>query len=57
MPNFNDAKITSLYVCEEGAVQDIEDEAPNAPAGGKFRVTVEMVAGEGVLEVLPAGIV
>jgi hypothetical protein len=49
MPNFNDAKITSLYVNEEGAVQDIEDEAPNAPAGGKFRVTVEMVAGDGVL--------
>jgi hypothetical protein len=49
MPNFNDAKITSLYVSEEGAVQDIEDEAPNSPAGGKFRVTVEMVAGEGVL--------
>jgi hypothetical protein len=49
MPNFNDAKITSLYVNEEGAVQDIEDEAPNAPAGGKYRVTVEMVAGDGVL--------
>ena len=49
MPNFNDAKITSLYVSEDGAVKDIEDEAPNSPAGGKFRVTLEMVAGEGVL--------
>jgi hypothetical protein len=49
MPNFNDAKITSLYVSEPGTVVDIEDDAPNAPSGGKFRVTLEMVAGEGVL--------
>jgi hypothetical protein len=48
MPNFNDAKITSLYVSEHGAVKDIADNAPNAPAGGKFRVTLEMVAGGGV---------
>jgi hypothetical protein len=49
MPNFNDAKITSLYVNEPGAVKDIEDNAPNAPGGGKYRVTLEMVAGGGVL--------
>jgi hypothetical protein len=49
MPNFNDAKITSLYVNGDGAVSDIQDDAPNAPAGGKFDVTLEMVAGEGVL--------
>jgi len=48
--NFNDAKITSLYVSEPGAVKDIQDDAPNAnnPAGTKFRVTLEMVAGNGV---------
>lgn len=49
MPNFNDAKITSLYVNGDGSVSDIQDDAPNAPAGGKFDVTLEMVAGEGVL--------
>jgi hypothetical protein len=48
MPNFNDAEITSLYVSEEGAVHDIQDDAPNAPGGGPFRVTLEMVAGGGV---------
>ena len=48
--NFNDAKITSLYVSEPGAVPDIEDDAPNAntAAGTSFRVTLEMVAGGGV---------
>ena len=49
MPNFNDAKISSIYVNGDGAVSDIQDDAPNAPAGGKFDVTLEMVAGEGVL--------
>jgi hypothetical protein len=49
MPNFNDAKITSLYVNADSSVHDIEDSAPNSPAGGKFDVTLEMVAGEGVL--------
>lgn len=49
MTNFNDAKITSLYVNADGAVHDIQDDAPNAPNGGKFDVTLEMVAGEGVL--------
>ncbi len=49
MPNFNDAKITSLYVSEPGTVKDIQDNAPNAPHGGKYRVTLEMVAGDGVL--------
>jgi hypothetical protein len=48
MPNFNDAKITSLYVSEPGLVKDIEDDAPNAPSGGKYRVTLEMVAGGAV---------
>lgn len=48
--NFNDAKITSLYVSEPGSVLDIQDDAPNAntAAGTKFRVTLEMVAGTGV---------
>jgi hypothetical protein len=48
--NFNDAKITSLYVSEPGAVKDIQDDAPNAntATGTKFRVTLEMVAGTGV---------
>lgn len=49
MPNFNDARITSLYVNADSAVHDIQDDAPNAPNGGKFDVTLEMVAGEGVL--------
>jgi hypothetical protein len=48
MTNFNDAKITSLYVSERGAIKDIEDNAPNSPGGGKFRVTLEMVAGGAV---------
>jgi len=48
--NVNDAKITSLYVSHTGAVKDIQDDAPNAntPAGTKFRVTLEMVAGHAV---------
>lgn len=46
--NFNDAQITSLYVGEDGSVAGIQDDAPNAPAGKKFRVTLEMVAGGGV---------
>jgi hypothetical protein len=46
MPNFNDAKITSLYVNAGGAVADIQDDAPNASTpGGPFDVTLEMVAG------------
>ena len=48
MPNFNDAKITSLYVNAAGAVSDIADDAPNAPNGGAFDVTLEMVAGAGL---------
>jgi hypothetical protein len=46
--NFNDAQITSLYVGEDGSVAGIQDDAPNSPAGKKFRVTLEMVAGGGV---------
>ncbi|HXL90066.1 MAG TPA: hypothetical protein VN969_14030 [Streptosporangiaceae bacterium] len=46
--NFNDAQITSLYVGEDGSVADVQDDAPNAPAAKKFRVTLEMVAGGGV---------
>jgi hypothetical protein len=42
--NFNDAEITSLYVSENG----IQDDAPNAPAGGTFNVILEMVAGAGL---------
>jgi hypothetical protein len=48
MPNFNDAKITSLFVNAAGAVSDIPDDAPNAPNGGPFDVTLEMVAGAGL---------
>lgn len=43
--NFNDAQITSLYVSEDGTVAHIQDDAPNAPAGKKFSVNLEMVAG------------
>jgi hypothetical protein len=42
--NFNDAEISSLYVSENG----IQDDAPNAPAGGPFNVILEMVAGAGL---------
>jgi hypothetical protein len=49
MPNFNDAKITSLYVNAVGAAVDIQDDAPNAATpGGPFDVTLEMVAGNGL---------
>jgi hypothetical protein len=44
MTNFNDAEITGLYVSASGA-PGIQDDAPNAPGGGDFDVTVEMVAG------------
>jgi len=46
--NFNDAEITSLYVSDSGTPVDIENDAPNAPGGGKYNVTLEMVAGAGV---------
>jgi hypothetical protein len=46
--NFNDAEITSLYVSDPGTPVDIENDAPNSPAGGKYNVTLEMVAGGGV---------
>lgn len=46
--NLHDAEITSLYVSEEGAVAGIEDDAPNFPGGGKFRVNLVMVAGGAV---------
>jgi hypothetical protein len=45
--NFNDAKITSLYVSATSAA-GIQDDAPNAPGGGNFDVTLEMVAGGGL---------
>jgi hypothetical protein len=49
MPNFNDAKITSVYVNALGSVADIQDDAPNASTpGSQFDVTVEMVAGMGL---------
>ena len=48
--NFNDAKITSLHVSENGAPVDVQDDAPNAAGGGPFNLTLEMVAGGG-----PAG--
>jgi len=43
--NFNDAEITSLYVSDLGTPIDIENDAPNAPSGGQYNVTLEMVAG------------
>jgi hypothetical protein len=48
MTNFNDAELTSLYVSATSA-PGIQDDAPNAPGGGSFDVTLEMVAG-GALE-------
>lgn len=48
MPNFNDAEITSLYVSEQSS-PGVPADAPNAPAGGPFTLTLEMVAG-GALE-------
>lgn len=47
MPNFNDAEITRLYVSEQTA-PTVQDDAPNAPGGGPFNVTIEMVAGTGM---------
>jgi hypothetical protein len=47
MTNFNDAKITSLFVSQAGSA-GIQDDAPNAPAGGSFNVTLEMEAGTGL---------
>lgn len=47
MTNFNDAKITGLFV-SQAASADIQDDAPNAPGGGPFNVTLEMEAGTGL---------
>lgn len=47
MTNFNDAKITSLFVSQAGS-PDIQDDAPNAPVGGPFEVTLQMEAGTGL---------
>lgn len=47
MTNFNDAKITSLFVSQV-ASPGIQDDAPNAPGGGPFVVTLEMEAGTGL---------
>jgi hypothetical protein len=47
MPNFNDAQITNLYVSEQGS-SAVQNDAPNAPAGGQFNLTLEMVAGTGL---------
>jgi hypothetical protein len=47
MTNFNDAELTSLYVSATSA-PGIQDDAPNAPGGGSFDVTLEMVAGGGL---------
>jgi hypothetical protein len=47
MPNFNDAEITRLYVAQTAA-PFVKDDAPNAPAGGAFDVTMEMAAGGAV---------
>jgi hypothetical protein len=49
MTNFNDAKITSLFVSQT-ASPGLQDDAPNAPsAGSPFNVTLEMEAGTGLL--------
>jgi hypothetical protein len=42
--NFNDAEITGLFVSQT-ASPTVEDDAPNAPGGGTYDVTLEMVAG------------
>ena len=47
MTNFNDAKITSLFVSQVASA-GIQDDAPNAPGGGPFNVTLEMEAGTGL---------
>lgn len=47
MTNFNDAKITGLFVSQV-ASPGIQDDAPNAPGGGPFNVTLEMEAGTGL---------
>lgn len=47
MPNFNDAEITDIFVSQLQS-PGVQDDAPNAPNGGQFDVTVEMVAGTGV---------
>ncbi|WP_300614552.1 hypothetical protein [Trebonia sp.] len=47
MPNFNDAEITDIFVSQV-TTPAVEDDAPNAPNGGPYDVTVEMVAGTGV---------
>ena len=47
MANFNDAEITSLYVGQQTS-PGVQDDAPNAPGGGPFNLTLEMVAGTGL---------
>jgi hypothetical protein len=45
--NFNDAEITSVYVSQTSS-STIEDDTPNAPSGGNYDVTIEIVGGTGV---------
>ena len=47
MLNFNDAEITRVFVSQEASAT-VQDDTPNAPSGGPYDVTIEMVAGTGV---------
>ena len=46
MLNFNDAEITRVYVSQEASAT-VQDDTPNAPAGGPYDVTIEMVVSTG----------
>jgi hypothetical protein len=47
--NFNDAEITSVFVSQTAA-STVADDTPNAPSGGSYDVTIELVAGTGVAD-------
>lgn len=47
MLNFNDAEITAVFTSET-ASSAIATDTPNAPSGGNYDVTIEIVAGTGV---------
>jgi hypothetical protein len=49
MANYNDGEITSIFV-GQSVSPGVEDDAPNSPnAAGKYNVTLEMVAGQGLV--------
>jgi hypothetical protein len=48
MTNYNDGAITAIFVSQTTS-PSVEDDAPNSPnPQGKFNVTLEMVAGNGL---------